>query len=324
MSILDEKIRFIKKVFGATEFSRDGKNIAIKCPSEKCRGSGKKKLAIRVSDDRINCWVCGMRGKLIKVLKMYRSQQHIHEYITKFSSQNFSTLIDEQEVEKQLQMPEGYRMLAIRSNSVDPRIQRAITYLKRRGLTERDLWYFKFGISSDPDLKDRVIMLSYSSEGSLNFYTARSLEKKPFRKYMNCDQQKKAIIFNEINIDWSKELTLVEGPFDLTKCDDNATTLLGSSLAEDSRLFFQIYKHKTPIILALDSDMQEKEWQRIAKLLSLYDIPVKILDLKKFDDVGSMTKKDFLCAKECAVPWTRDVALLKKIQGMKPRRFLSN
>ena len=33
--------------------------------------------------------------------------------------------------------------------------------------------------------------------------------------------------------DWKKELTLVEGPFDLFKCDTNATCLLGSHFTEE-------------------------------------------------------------------------------------------
>ena len=66
------------------------------------------------------------------------------------------------------------------------------------------------------------------------------------------------IIFNELNIDWSKELTIVEGPLDLIKTNDNATCLLGSSLTEDMLLFQKIVANKTNIKLALDSDIFSK------------------------------------------------------------------
>ena len=46
-----------------------------------------------------------------------------------------------------------------------------------------------------------------------------------------------------INIDWSKELALVEGAFDLVKSNENSTCLLGSKLSEKSRLFLQIIKN---------------------------------------------------------------------------------
>ena len=160
-------------------------------------------------------------------------------------------------------------------------------------------------------------MPSFDADGKLNFYTGRAIDDNAFRKYMNCDAEKKSIIFNEINIDWTNELSLVEGPFDLTKCDDNATCLLGSSLSEDSKLFHQIYKHKTPIVLALDKDMQSKTWQRIARMLSSYDIPVKVLNLGSFKDVGEMTREQFKDAKLHAIKWDRTSALLMKISGMK-------
>ena len=41
-------------------------------------------------------------------------------------------------------------------------------------------------------------------------------------------------------------MTLVEGPFDMVKCDDNATCLLGSHLPVNSLLFQKLIQNKTP------------------------------------------------------------------------------
>jgi len=87
-------------------------------------------------------------------------------------------------------------------------------------------------------------------------------------------------------------------------------------LSEDSALFSQIYKHMTPVVLALDSDMVAKSWQRIARMLSSYDIPVKIIELGSFKDVGEMTKKQFLQAKASAKTWDRTDALLMKMRSI--------
>lgn len=206
-------------------------------------------------------------------------------------------------------------MLAFHLNSKDLNIKKAIKYIKSRGLTERDMWYFKFGISSSFEFKDRVIMPSFDSSGKLNYYTGRAIDPNAYRKYMNSDADKKQIIFNEINIDWKKEVTLVEGPFDLTKCDENAVPLLGSSLTDTSLLFQRIYENKTPVLLALDLDMEHKEWQRIAKMLNYYDIKVRIMDVRPFEDVGEMSKQQFLSHKKNAAFWNANDALRKKIQG---------
>ena len=159
-------------------------------------------------------------------------------------------------------------------------------------------------------------MLSFDANGELNFYTGRAIDPESWRKYMNSDAEKKSVVFNEINIDWTKELTLVEGPFDLTKCDENAVPLLGCSLSEDSLLFGRIYQNKTPIVLALDKDMEQREWQRLAKMLHYYDIPVRIIDLCEFKDVGEMSRRQFLQAKAAAIPWDRTLALRKKINTL--------
>lgn len=310
--ILEAKLSFLKRVFGTVQASRDAKNVAISCP--KCKNSQKKKLAIRLDDDRVHCWVCGQGGKLVNLLIKFKPM-YVHEYVSKFVGQNIVLLNDELE-KKTAEVPRNFKLLANNMKSIDPNIRASIKYLMNRGLSERDFWYFKFGVSDDSALIRRVIMPSFNGDGELNFFTGRAIDKDAYRKYMNCDVEKKAIIFNELNIDWKKELTLVEGPFDLTKCDDNATCLLGSSLSEDSALFSKIYQNMTPIILALDSDMIDKSWQRIAKMLSSYDISVKILDLGKFKDVGEMKKEEFLAAKKAAREWSRIDALKMKISSL--------
>lgn len=310
LNAYDEKISFLRKAFGDILIPKGKGDPAIACP--KCKNSSKKKLAIRMSDDRVHCWVCGLGGRLISLLVQFKPS-HVHEYITKFAGKNAHVFELADDGPKVVNVPEGFKLLALKEYCNDYDVISAIDYLTSRGLTSRDLWYFKFGVSIDPKMYKRVIMPSFDANGKLNFYTGRSIEKGSYKKYMNCDAEKKSIIFNELNIDWSKEITLVEGPFDLTKCDDNATCLLGSSLSEDSLLFSMIYRHKTPVVLALDNDMQEKTWQRIAKMLSSYDIDVRILELGQHKDVGEMTRKQFIEAKESARSWNRETAILKKI-----------
>jgi DNA primase len=312
---VNDKIIFLKKVFSSVQIAHDGKNAAVSCPN--CKNSTKKKLAIKIDSDLVNCWVCGYHGKLIKLLVKFKPN-FVNEYVKSFANGNITLITSSEETEqKVVNVPKGFKLLAANLNSTDPYVKAAINYVKNRGLTLRDMWYFKFGVSDEQSLLRRVVMPSFDANGTINFWTGRAIDESAYRKYYNCEFEKKSIIFNEININWKKPLTLVEGPFDLTKCDDNATCLLGSSLTEDSLLFGKIYEHMTPIILALDDDMQTKMWQRIAKMLASYDIDVRILQLNGKHDVGEMTKNEFLAAKESALKWNRDAALHQKISTIR-------
>ena len=182
-------------------------------------------------------------------------------------------------------------------------------------MTRRDMWYFKFGVSVFNGFRRRVIFPSYDAEGNLNFYTGRDIDGDRFPKYLNAPVDKKEMVFNDLFIDWDKEVALVEGPFDLVKCNDNATCLLGSFLARDSLLFQKIIEHKTPILLALDPDARLKTI-KIARSLLEYDVPVRMLDHGEYDDVGDMTKQEFLRRRQDAKPWNNTQGLLAKIQNM--------
>ena len=144
---------------------------------------------------------------------------------------------------------------------------------------------------------------------------ARSIDPANKLKYLNAKVPKKSVIFNEINIDWSKELTIVEGPMDLIKCDPNATCLLGSHLSEEYALFQKIVKNSTPVLLALDPDMKLKT-QEYAKKFSSYGVPVRVLGLGDFADVGEMSKNEFLTAKADAHSWKTEDRLYQLIDSI--------
>ena len=131
-------------------------------------------------------------------------------------------------------------------------------------------------------------------------------------KYMNASVSKTSIIFNEINVNWKKELLLVEGPFDLMKCPKNATCLLGSSLTNDMKLFKKIVENKTTVYLALDSDVYYKTL-KIANLLYSYDIETFIVDTRSANDVGDMSLEQFKELLSSAKLYEKEDTLLSKI-----------
>ena len=310
MNTVSSKIKFIKRVFGTCDVDRTGDNVAVSCPS--CKTSSKRKLSINLTTWQSHCWVCGLKGKtLLPILKKYFSHEYASVFKSQFMPKDAYIPVESKEEEK-LCLPEGYTFLGKPQNLKDPDVKACARYLFKRGLNKKDLWYFKLGTITSGRYRRRVIVPSFDANGELNFFVARSIDSDTNFKYINAPTDKKTIIFNEYNIDWSSELTLVEGPFDLMKTNENATCLLGSNLTEEMLLFQKIIKNKTPVALALDSDMQRKT-QKIASLLSAYDCPVRIVGLGKNSDVGEMSKNEFNNALLNATAWKRDSMLKYKI-----------
>jgi len=291
------KLDFMRSVFGSLEINSDGINVAAMCPiCKKQKNTVKKKLTIRIDDDRWHCWVCDAKGKnLVFLLKRYATEQKLRDYLKRFLNESprataeVISSIPKQSINV---LPHDFKLLAALLNTADRSVQRAARYLSLRGIDERDMWYFKFGISSYTIHRNRVIMPSFNATGIPNYFASRTYDKRiTKRKYINARASKSDIIFNEINIDWSELLTLVEGPFDLTKCNDNATCLLGSTLNTRSLLFQRIVKHKTPVVLMLDAN-EHKKTKKIADLLTRYGIDTWTTSVASFgSDPGALTKE---------------------------------
>jgi hypothetical protein len=295
---------FIEDVFKDVE-SAGKDNINIICPickAHKGKSYNKAKFAIYIGNDTdkigsCHCWVCGYKSKsLYRIIKKYKSD-YLDLYINNFKNSTLleidKELIDNIEITKEVKLPDDYKLLAVNLN--DTSTYEYQQYLKHRGcLSEDMLWYWKFGYSKHMDgLKDRIIIPSFDHFGKINYYSARTIKDiKP--KYINPTSIREEIIFNEINLDWNKELTIVEGVFDLIKANTNATCILGSELTSEYELFNKIVLNKTPVVLGLDLDAKRKE-MKLAKNLYEFGIQVKIIEYKNKDkDIGEMNKNEFM------------------------------
>ena len=316
METVTSKITFIRKAFGDVIIARDGANVAARCP--KCGKSNKKKFSINIENWACHCWVCGIKGKdPYRIILQHIGPGLAQEFKLRFSFQKNSFENESQEIikDERASLPENIIPLFGKNYTRDPDVRSCLEYLKMRGVTREDAWYFKLCSSISGKFRRRIIVPSFDFEGELNYFSARAIDSDVFLKYINSKAKKKDIIFNEINIDWSQEVTLTEGPFDLFKCNQNATCLLGSKLSKNSYLFKKIVSNEAPILLALDSDMR-KDARKIADLLEKYNVDVRMIDLGKFQDVGEMNKKDFYVAREKASVWSREMSLRERIASI--------
>lgn len=313
METFTNKIDFLRHVFGEVEIARDGVNVAVYCPV--CENkSGKKKFSINVETWNCHCWVCDAKGRnLFLILKKSFSHDVAHRYRERFlkDDQGCNNLEREDDSFNVL-LPEKFTLLCKSFESNDPDIKDCIRYLLRRGLTKKDFWYFRLGTSSTGVHRRRIIIPSFDSDGKLNYLVSRSIDPDRKPKYINSKSDKMNIVFNEVNLNWKKELTIVEGPFDLFSCNQNSTCLLGSSLREESYIFKKIISNRTPVLLSLDSDMKKKT-RKYADLLSSYCCDVRVIDLGDFQDVGEMTKDEFKERRKNSIFWSRDLSLVGKI-----------
>ncbi len=315
----------LRRAFGPGDLSRDGSDMQLSCPScKKKEGKAKKKLSVRLEDGVFHCWVCGYKGQNVEHLFKKFASSFLEEARSLRFTKNENTHRDEQDVpdeHQEVQVPPGFILLASHTESLDPDVREAVRYCLDRGLTLRDLWYFKLGTCTSGSLRRRVIFPSFDAEGQHNYFTARSIDPAKTMKYINAKVPKKVVIFNEINIDWTRELNLVEGPFDLTKAGNNSTCLLGSHLSHDSALAQSIIRHRTPVLLALDPDAREKS-HNIAKMLYSYGVRVRTVNVAAGRDVGDMSKSEFSELLKTASVWERDNRLLHLISNIKSGSIL--
>lgn len=302
---LSDKVRFYESVFGSGRMARNSKNFDVCCPICAPKDHSKKKLAIHTDDDRVHCWVCGYKAHtLAPLIRKYSTQERLREYRERFMPESayngrcvFIDSLDDQQ--QKLTLPKDFKLLAT-SSTRDPDALAIRNYLTTRKISDRDLWYFKLGYSDDPVWKRRAIMPSFDAKGELNLYVGRAIDKYRKPKYEMPSGDRKQVIFNEINVNWSQRLVLCEGAFDLMKCGDNAVPMLGSDLNEQSALFNAIVANGTPIALAMDADMAATKMPKVAQRLSSYDIDVLIVKVPT--DPGDMSKQEFKAALEVAKP----------------------
>jgi len=225
-------------------------NHAYHCPF--CKHH-KPKMEVNFTENKKghnpwHCWVCNTRGKTIpNLLKKIEAYDKIEEAKKLIPQGSF---VEEVIVRNNLALPQEYTPFIDNPTSLMAR--HAYVYLKRRGVTQEDMIKYHMGYCENGEYKNMVIIPSYDAIGNLNYFTARSFEKEPFRKYKNPSVSRDIVPF-EMFINWNSPLVLCEGPFDAIAIKRNAIPLLGKNI--QTNLMKKIVSSKVEkIYIALDSD----------------------------------------------------------------------
>jgi hypothetical protein len=291
-----EKLDILNKFLG--DYVKDGHEFLFYCPV--C-SHHKPKLSVNIEKNKFKCWVCEYAGNLNFLVQKRASIENIREWQSLNSSINISSfgLLFEDEVVKEvtnLSLPKEYVPLCgsnLNEYSID-----AIKYLLNRGISIEDIYKWKIGFCYSGIYMNRIIIPSFDIHGKLNYYIGRDYTGKAYRAYKASDVPKN-IIFNEINIDWSRPVTLTEGVFDAIKCGDNSIPLLGKTLTKSSILMQKIIINKCDVYLGLDIDA-DKNSKKIIEQLNDFGINVYKINCYPYKDIGEMTKEIFLQKKNSA------------------------
>lgn len=288
-----DKLLILADIFG--EPSKIGSEYLYYC--KKCNHH-KKKLSINIDKNCFKCWVCDYSSpNLYRLIKRYGSYTQKQNWLAldgkvDLSSDNFEDLFNrDKQSEDDIFLDLPAEFISLTAKNLPKSADRALKYLAERNIGREEILKWKIGYCSAGEYAGRIIIPSFNLQGKVNYFIARSYTGD-WIKYKNPPLQKNKIIFNELYIDWSSDLIITEGVFDAIIAG-NAIPILGSSLPEDSRLFQEIVKNDTPVYIALDPDAEKKAMYLIRDMLK-YEIELYKIDVSGYQDVGSMTREQFL------------------------------
>lgn len=248
-------VALTNSVLGSGKSTARG-NYAYHCPL--CHHT-KPKLEVNLSENSKgenpwHCWVCDKKGK--KLYQLFRavsaSSEKMAELkaIVKYVGKETNIIVKEI-----VQLPKEYQSFeSIKQSNIEGR--QALAYLKSRNISMDDILKYNIGYCASGRYSKMIIIPSYDSNGTLNYFTGRSFEKEPYIKYKNPSVSRDIIPF-ELYINWNLPLILCEGPFDALSIKRNAIPLLGKNI--QSNLMKKIVTSSVEkIYIALDKDAQKQ------------------------------------------------------------------
>lgn len=245
----------------------------------------KKKLQINLTTQKWHCWVCNSKGRRIASLlrKLNADQAALDKIYGIYGDEGVNYEAEEEQIE--LKLPEEFKQLYYRPKSINPIYNQARSYISRRGISSDDLIKYNIGYCESGLYGGRVIIPSYTIDGKLNYFVARSFYDNERMKYKNPPVSRNVIMF-ENHISWEEPIVLVEGVFDAFSVKRNAIPILGKFIPK--KLMDAIFQRGvTDLYLMLDNDAIEDS-VKYANYFLRNGINVKhiIPEEKDFGDLG--------------------------------------
>jgi DNA primase len=249
-----------------------GNELAFHCPF--CNHH-KPKLQVNTETQKWHCWTCNSGGKkltsLLRKLDVDRKTISLIREI--YGDSNWTPQQEDAETKVFISLPKEFISLAEEPKGFNPEYKHAMFYLTQRGIGIKDIIKHNIGYCKEGLYARRVIIPSYNSDGSLNYFVSRSYYSEEKMKYKNPPISKNIICF-ESQINWNEPIIL------------NAIPLLGKFPSK--QLVENIFlSGVSDIVISLDNDAIN-EALKAADYFRKNGINVKMMYLKDKDasDMG--------------------------------------
>ena len=143
-----------------------------------------------------------------------------------YGDSNYNPLLEDADTKVFISLPKEFISLGESPKGFNPEYKHAIHYLTQRGIGIKDIIKYNIGYCKEGLYGQRVIIPSYNSDGSLNYFVSRSYCPENKMKYKNPPISKNVICFDS-QVNWNEPIILCEGVFDAITIKRNAIPLLG-------------------------------------------------------------------------------------------------
>lgn len=246
-------------------------NYSFVCPFHTSNPPGKKNFEVNLITNKKNenpshCWGCDAKHKTLKSLFTHKKvTQDKLDQLNKILGTTYK--VDKIKVDIQVELPKEFTPF-INLKKTDIISRHALKYLiKDRGISFGDIIKVNAGFCETGRYANKIIIPSYSKEGKLDYFVARSFEEDPYKK-LDAPQSSKDIIGFESLINFDLPIIIVEGAFDALSAKRNAIPLFGKNVSEKLRKKLMLNKVKN-IYLALDEDALKNTIKLAEELINL-------------------------------------------------------
>lgn len=242
----------------------------------------KQKLQVNAETQKWHCWNCNSGGKkltsLLKRLDVDRKTIALVREI--YGDSNYTPQTEDTDTKVYISLPKEFISLSEVPKGFNPEYKHAMFYLTQRGIGMKEIIKYNIGYCKDGLYSRRVIIPSYTSDGSLNYFISRSYYADEKMKYKNPPISKNIICLDS-QINWNEPIILCEGVFDAIAIRRNAIPLLGKFPSK--QLVEKIFMSGiSDIIISLDNDAIN-EALKAAEYFRKQGINVKMIKLEDKD-----------------------------------------
>jgi DNA primase len=288
-----------------------GNELAFYCPF--CNHH-KQKLQVNTETQKWHCWTCNSGGKkltsLLRKLDVDRKTISIIREI--YGDSNYNPQLEDVDAKVFISLPKEFISLSEVPKGFNPEYKHAIHYLNERDITEKDIIKYNIGYCKEGLYARRVIIPSYNSDGSLNYFVSRSYYSDEKMKYKNPPISKNIIAFDS-QVNWKEPIILCEGVFDAITIKRNAIPLLGKFPSK--QLVEKIFMSGvSDIIISLDNDAIN-EALKAAEYFRKNGIQVRMMYLRD-KDAAEMGYEKFYEELNKTNEFSSEELLLNKINSL--------